>query len=77
MIWKKASRFDAYTEVVPECWLLIVADDFGLSGNFDLPAHTLAHEYVSPFSRTYLLQVFKSQVYRLNADMVPPAASEP
>lgn len=73
-IYKKARRFDAYAATLQECWLLIVADDFSLSGLFELAADTLVQEYTSPFTRVYLLRAMSSRVYRLNVCAVPPTA---
>lgn len=66
VILKKAARFNAYTRLVQECWLLLVLDGFRLSGTFQLSEAVLSHHYQSPFVRLYILQVFNGEVIRLN-----------
>ncbi len=65
-ISKKNGKFASYAETHPNCWLLVVADDFSLSGTFDFTPAVLAHGYTSSFKRVYLLQLFSRQVYTLN-----------
>jgi hypothetical protein len=69
-ISKKNSKFSCYAETHPNCWLLIVADDFSLSGTFEFTHAVLAHGYTSNFERIYLVQPFSPQVYSLSA--LPP-----
>ena len=66
-ISEKASKFSAYASAFPECWLLVVADDFRLSGRFQFPQKTLEHVYSSPFSQAYLLEPFSSRVHPLKS----------
>jgi hypothetical protein len=67
VIAKKAARFEAYSKVVSECWLLLVLDDFRLSGMFKLPESVLSYQYESPFRRVYLLKAFSGDVFQLNS----------
>jgi hypothetical protein len=62
---EKAAKISSYSSKVPECWLLVVADDFWLSGSFQFPPETLQHEYVSPFNRLFLLEAFGGEVHEL------------
>ena len=66
-ISEEASKFSAYASAFPECWLLVVADDFRLSGSFQFPQETLEHVYSSPFSQAYLLEPFSSRVHPLKS----------
>ena len=66
-ISRKIEKFPVYASTFPECWLLVVADDFHLSGELQLPAEVLSHVYASPFARTYLFQTFSRRVYRLSS----------
>jgi hypothetical protein len=67
VISKKAARFEAYSKLVPECWLLLVLDDFRLSGMFQLSESVLSHQFGSPFHRVYILKTFSGEVFRLNS----------
>jgi hypothetical protein len=65
--FKKAARFEAYSKLVNECWLLLVLDDFRLSGMFQLSESVLSHQYESPFHRIYILKTFRGEVFQLSS----------
>lgn len=66
IIEKKEAKLVDYLRAVPECWLLIVLDDFRLSGAFVISQAVLDHVYPSGFTRVFLFQLFNSQLHSLN-----------
>lgn len=61
----KASKYSGYQEHCDECWLLLVADSFKPSATIHPDEQSLAHEYRSPFERTYFLDDGMGQLHVL------------
>ena len=61
----KAKRLSSYLESCSECWLLLVADSFRISGKLAFDEISQSHVFQSPFARTYVLDFGKGRLYRL------------
>ena len=70
----KTERFPKYLEQCARCWLLLAVDPSHPSGFMDPDEESLAHEYVSPFDRSYFLSGFSGSARRLNTH--PPGENE-
>ena len=66
VIEKKNAKLVNYAKTVLECWLLIIFDDFRLSGTFKVTQALLDHAYSSGFRKVYMFQPFERRVYSLN-----------
>jgi hypothetical protein len=49
----KAGKYKTYRKHCSECWLVLVADSSKPSATIHPDERSLAHEYRSPFERTY------------------------
>lgn len=63
---EKAPRLNDYLRVCDECWLMIATGGGLSAGLSSSSADMLAHQYVSPFARTYLLDQLAGRVWRLS-----------
>lgn len=61
----KAGKYSGYRKHCDACWLLLVADSFRPSATIHPDERSLAHEYNSPFERTYFLDYGMGRLHTL------------
>jgi hypothetical protein len=71
-IKKKTTKLDDCLQKCDECWLLIVAPSFKPSGMIHPDKESLAHNYASPFSRTYFLDFGYGRLFQLKGNCNDP-----
>jgi hypothetical protein len=62
---RKARKLPSYLELCSECWLVLVADSFRVSGKLAFDESSQAQVFSSPFARTYLLDFGRGRLHRL------------
>jgi hypothetical protein len=63
---EKITKLESYQKNCDECWLLIVADGDKPSSALQANDTSLAHQYKSPFERTYFMRCVIGQLHRLD-----------
>ena len=66
----KNKLYAKYKKKCKKVWLLIVADEFGISSTFSIDKSIFKHKYITPFHKVFLLKYGSNNLHELSISKI-------